>query len=84
MHTDRLFYAGSITFKPTRRWRWVRRARKVTIMTWGSNPTYRLVPCRYCFGPCIDDRADGGLTSHERTCPRRPWYVRLVHRCRRG
>lgn len=39
-------------------------------MTWGSNPSYGLFPCRFCGRACVDDR-DSGLSSHELSCPDR-------------
>jgi hypothetical protein len=45
-------------------------------MTWGSNPTFKKVPCWWCSQLVIDDEDDG--PSHERTCPKRPWWRRLL------
>lgn len=37
-------------------------------MTWGSNATYNVIPCRFCGEDSIDDE-DNGLNSHEQNCP---------------
>jgi hypothetical protein len=45
-------------------------------MTWGSNPTFAVVRCRYCGQECVDDMDHG--PSHEMECPNRPWWKRMV------
>lgn len=45
-------------------------------MTWGSNPTFRNVLCRYCGQECVDDTDFG--PSHERECKSRPWWRKLA------
>lgn len=46
-------------------------------MTWGSNPTFQTVPCRFCGMPCIDDKERE--STHELGCEHRTWWRRFLH-----
>jgi hypothetical protein len=40
-------------------------------MTWGSNASFRDIPCRFC-GQSQTDDTDEGLSTHESACEKRP------------
>lgn len=40
-------------------------------MTWGSNPSFAMIPCRWCYQLNCDDTSEGE-TKHEMRCSKRP------------
>lgn len=45
-------------------------------MTWGSNASFALIPCRYCGEMNVDD-CDMRPTTHERSCAKRSMWQRI-------
>lgn len=44
-------------------------------MTWGSNPSYDVVPCPWCGDDMVDNTAEWP-TTHMMQCPEAPWWHR--------
>lgn len=50
-------------------------------MTWGSNPSFDTIPCRYCGVPQIDDQDHE--STHEQKCTKRTWRSRFLNWAKR-
>jgi hypothetical protein len=46
-------------------------------MTWGSNPSYDIVPCPWCKVAMVDNTAEWP-TTHMMECPKKTWWRRLL------